>query len=117
MKCINISYKVPKDNATEVEKVLKEHGEFMKKPYVKGSEAIHPLHTYFTKSEELIDPLSPEKGTTGYSIFTLNEIWNKEEDVVAHITRASQAPHFDRFYAANKYATVSLMGNIMYKLD
>ena len=117
MKCININYKVPDENAEDVEKVLLEHGEFMNRTYVNGSEAIHPIHTYFTQSKELIDPLNPEKGFTGNTIFTLNEIWEKEEDVIAHVSRASKAPHFERFYAANKYATVSLMGKVIFKLD
>ena len=48
----------------------------MKSTYVLGSDGVHSLHTYFTKVAELADPIHPKKGTTGNTIFTINEIWN-----------------------------------------
>ena len=44
----------------------------MKSTYVLGSDEVHPLHTYFTKKAKLADPMHPEKGTTGNTIFTIN---------------------------------------------
>ena len=117
MHSINICYKVPEAQADSVGKTLREHANFMKSTYVTGSDAVHPLHTYFTKAAELADPMHPEKGTTGNIIFTINEIWNSPEDVQAHIGRASEAPHFERFQEANiTYSTMSVMGDITFKL-
>ena len=117
MPCINICYKVPEEKAQDVEKTLMDHANFMKSTYVEGSEAIHPSHTYFTKAAELSNPMHPEEGTTGNIIFTINEIWNKPDDIQAHIERASKAPHFERFLAANlEFATMSIMGETLFEL-
>ena len=49
---------------------------------------------------------------------TINEIWNKPEDIQAHIERASKAPHFERFLAVNlEFATMSIMGEKMFELN
>ena len=118
MPCINICYKVPEDKAQDVEKTLMDHANFMKSTYVDGSEAIHPINTYFTKAAELSNPMHPEQGTTGNIIFTINEIWKKPDDIQAHIERASKAPHFERFLAANlEFATMSIMGETLFELN
>ena len=89
----------------------------MRSTYVKGSDGIHPKHTYFTKAAELTYPMDPEKGTTGHIIFTINEIWNAPEDIQAHTERATKAPHFECFLAANlKYSAMSIMGDVTLKL-
>jgi len=63
-------------------------------------------------------PMHPEEGTTGNIIFTINEIWNKPDDIQAHIERASKAPHFERFLAANlEFATMSIMGETLFELN
>ena len=91
MHSINICYKVPEAQAESVGKTLEDHANFIESTYVLGSDAIHPMHTYFTKALELIDPMHPDKGTTGNVIFTINEIWNAPENVQARIGRAGKA--------------------------
>ena len=118
MPCINICYKVPEERVHDVEETLMDHATFMKSSYANGTKVVKPCHTYFTKAAELSNPMHPEEGTTGNIIFTINEIWNKPEDIQAHIERASKAPHFERFLTANlEFATMSIMGEIMFELN
>lgn len=116
MPAINISYRVPEDKVSDVESVINDHAEYMKKTYEEGGEAKAPVHTYFTKAPEMVNPTDPSQGLTGYMIFTINEIWDAPEDVLAHIERAKQAPHFERFASAMQYAHVAPMGEITFQL-
>ena len=118
MPCINICYKVPEERVHDVEETLMDHATFMKSTYADGTKAVKPYYTYFTKAAELSNPMHPEEGTIGNIVFTINEIWNKQEDIQAHIERASKAPHFERFLAANlEFATMSIMGEKMFELN
>ena len=116
MPAINLSYRVPQEKVSEIESIINEHAEFMKKTYVDNDEVVPPTHTYFTKAAELVNPTDPEQGLTGYTIFTVNEIWNSPDDVMAHINRAMEAPHFERFKSAMQYAHVAPMGEITFKI-
>ena len=69
-------YKVPAENAFEVEEVLKAHAEHMKVSYTPDNpRGDNPLAAYFTKSEELNNPTDLGDGKTGNIIFTANEKW------------------------------------------
>lgn len=116
MPYINIFYKVPADAKADVHQTLQDHANYMKATYVKGSDSVHPIHTYFTEAPELNNPVDPNEGLTGFTVFTLNEIWNKLEDIQAHVGRVLQAPHAERFGAAWKYANLSVMGEIFFQM-
>lgn len=119
MPTINISYKVPSANASEVEDALKAHAEHMRTSYpADNPRGDNPLDAYFTKAEELNNPTNPADGTTGNIIFTLNEKWSQVEHIQAHIGRTLKASHAEKFIAAMQaYATVSVMGEIFYDMN
>jgi len=71
---ISISYKVPAENASEVEDTLKAHADHMRVSYpAENPRGDNLLDAYFTKTEELNNPTNPADGKTGNIIFTLNE--------------------------------------------
>ena len=72
MHSINSCCKTPEAHANSIGKTLEDHANFMKSTYVTGSDAVHPLDTYFTKAAELADPAHPEKGTTRNIIFNIH---------------------------------------------
>jgi hypothetical protein len=119
MKSINISYKVPAVNASEVENALKAHAEHMKASYpADNPRGDNPLDACFTKAEEFNNPTNPGDGKTGNIIFTLNEKWSEVEHIQAHIGRTLEASHAEKFIATmQSHATVSVMGEIFYDMN
>jgi len=119
MPTINITYKVPSANASEVEDALQAHAEHMRVSYTTDNpRGDNPLDAYFTKAEELNNPTNPADGTTGNIIFTLNEKWSEAEHIQAHIGRTLKASHAEKFIAAMQaYGTVSVMGEIFYDMN
>ena len=118
MRTINICYKVPGENASEVEEVLKAHAEHMKVNYTPDNpRGDNPLDAYFTKAEELNNPTNPADGKTGNIIFTVNEKWAQPEHIQAHIGRTMEATHFSKILSAmQNYGTISVMGEVFYDL-
>ena len=119
MPTINISYKVPAENASEVEDALEAHAEHMRVSYpADNPRGDNPIDAYFTKAEELNNPTNPADGKTGNIIFTLNEKWSQVEHIQNHIGRTLEAGHAEKFIAAMQtYATVSVMGEIFYDMN
>ena len=56
------------------------------------------LSAYFTNSPEFVDPTDPEKGTTGNTIFTINERFTSIESIQRHVENASKNDYFPQFY-------------------
>lgn len=50
----------------------------------------HLISAYFTKSPEFTDPTDPLNGTTGNTIFTINERFTSIESIQRHLENASQ---------------------------
>jgi len=118
MQTINICCRVPAENASEVEEVLRTHAEHMKANYTPDNpRGDNPIDAYFTKAEELNNPTNPADGKTGNIIFTLNEKWAQPEHILAHIGRTMEAAHFAKFVSLMQtYGTISVMGEIFYDL-
>ena len=116
---INISYKVPSANVSEVEDALQAHAGHMRASYTADNpRGDNPLDAYFTKAEELNNPTNPADGTTGNIIFTLNEKWSQVEHIQSHIGRTLEASHAEKFISAMQaYGTVSVMGEIFYDMN
>ena len=82
IRCINLGYVVPKENAEEVEGIFKKHASWMEKFYSEDSDGQkHLLNSYFTKAPEFVDPTDPSKGETGNIVFTINERFTSFESV------------------------------------
>jgi len=119
MLTINICFKVPSENASGVEEVLKAHANHMKANYTpENLRGDNPLDAYFTKAEELNNPTNPSDGKTGNFIFTVNEKWAQPEHIQAHIGRTMEADHFAQMISAmQNYGTISVMGEAFYDLN
>ncbi|MBK48343.1 MAG: hypothetical protein CL487_01465 [Acidobacteria bacterium] len=116
MYAINLCYKVPNEKADEIAAVIDEHAAFMQKVYVDGDDAVAPTTTFFAKAAEVTDPLDPDAEETGFTIFTINEIWASPDDVISHIHRVMDAPHAERFFNAFEYCTAAPMGTITFQI-
>ena len=89
IRCINLGYVVPKENAEEVEGIFNKHALWMEKFYSADSDGQkHLLNSYFTKAPEFVDPTDPSKGETGNLVFTINERFTSLESVQRHIENA-----------------------------
>ncbi len=95
VKCINIAFCVPKEDAEEVQTVFKKHASWMEEFYSNSEQ--HLLNSYFTRSIEYKDPTDPSKGETGNILFTINERFTSQESVVRHIQSASKNDYFVKF--------------------
>tara|TARA_B100000470_G_C19725474_1_gene362053 strand:- start:395 stop:745 length:351 start_codon:yes stop_codon:yes gene_type:complete len=116
MYAINLCYKVPNEKSDEIAAVINEHAAFMQKVYVDGDDAVAPTTTFFAKAAEVTDPLDPDAEETGFTIFTINEIWASPDDVISHIHRVMDAPHAERFFNAFEYCTAAPMGTITFQI-
>ena len=116
MYAINLCYKVPNEKVDEIEASINEHAAFMQKVYVDGADAVAPTQAYFAKAAEVTDPLDPDAEETGFTIFTVNELWASPDDVISHIHRVMDAPHAERFFKAFEYCTAAPMGTITFQI-
>ena len=99
IKSINLGYIVADEKAEHVEEIFKKHAEWMNGFYwSKNNGKSHLISAYFTKSPEFTDPTDPSKGTTGNTIFTINERFTSIESIQRHVENASQNDYFPEFY-------------------
>ena len=104
------------EKSDEIAAVINKHAAFMQKVYVDGDDAVAPTTTVFAKAAEVTDPLDPDAEETGFTIFTINEIWASPDDVISHIHRVMDAPHAERFFNAFEYCTAAPMGTITFQI-
>mgnify|MGYP004261742705 FL=1 len=116
IRCINLGYVVPKENAEEVEGIFKKHASWMEKFYSEDSDGQkHLLNSYFTKAPEFVDPTDPSKGETGNIVFTINERFTSLESVQRHIENAMKNDYFEDFgNILHDYGKVISPGGIIY---
>ena len=72
----------------------------------------------FTKSPEFTDPTDPSKGTTGNTIFTINERFTSIESIQRHVENASQNDYFPEFYEimGNYGKVIGIGGEVLHSI-
>ena len=95
--CINIAYCCPDDKAEEVKAVFTEHAAWMEEFY-KGDEGkAYLIKMHFPTAKQLTDPMNPEGGTTGNTLFYINEQFVNKEAVGRHVENAQKNAYFEKF--------------------
>ncbi len=82
----HIAFKVPNDSIQRMEVFLKTHQKFMRETHnVKGE--VEPLVLTYAvlKAPELNNPLDPNSGETGNTLYGITEIYNGPEGAAAHM--------------------------------
>ncbi len=68
------------------------HERFMRETHFTEGETEPRVLVYnITKCPELKNPLNPDEGTTGYTLFGLHEVYRGPEGCAAHMASAGQA--------------------------
>ena len=82
----HVAFKVPNDSIQRMEVFLKTHQKFMRETHhVKGE--VEPLVLTYAvlKAPELNNPLDPNSGETGNTLYGITEIYNGPEGAMAHM--------------------------------
>ena len=119
IKCINLGYVVSDDKADFVETIFTKHASWMSEFYSEANDGTkYLISAYFTKSPEFVDPTDPEKGTTGNTIFTINERFTSIESIQRHVETASKNDYFPQFYEimGNYGKVVGIGGEVLHSI-
>ena len=116
-KAINFVYKVPDEEAAGVDAFFAEHKTFMAETH-KTSGDTEPVILYYTatKAAELKDSDDPSKGTTGFQLYALCEVYKGMAGCEAHIAAGKAKPEFFAKFEeiVGKYAISSaMMGEVI----
>ena len=116
MRCINLGYVVPKDQADQVQAVFKKHSAWMENFYSDSNNGPdHLISSFFTRADEFIDPMDPSKGVTDKVIFTINERFTSIESIHRHVENAMKNDYFPEFgEIMDKYGTAISLGGEIY---
>ena len=81
-----------------IEKLLNDHYEFMKKTHSVTGEKEIRLNAYTVlKGPEMVDPTNPEKGTTGNMFYILTEHYETPKGFQNHLAAGSKWEGFQQF--------------------
>ena len=119
IKCINLGYVVSDEKADFVETIFTKHASWMNEFYSEANDGTkHLISAYFTKSPEFVDPTDPEKGTTGNTIFTINERFTSIESIQRHVENASKNDYFPQFYEimGNYVKVIGIGGEVLHSI-
>ena len=90
--------KVPMSEVENIEKLLNDHYEFMKKTHSVTGEKEIRLNAYTVlKGPEMVDPTNPEKGTTGNMFYILTEHYETPKGLQNHLGAGSKWDGIQQF--------------------
>lgn len=109
----HLSFSVPNNDAERMDTFLETHESFMREThFVEGSvEPVILCYAVF-KSPEFNNPLDPESGETGNTLYGICEIYNGPEGVGAHMELGQQRESmFSELMAlTEKYCVSGIIG-------
>lgn len=88
-RTFNLMFRVPDDKLSEVEAFFNSHAQWMNETH-RGPEEPHPLLYTITKAPELKDALDSSKGTTGFTLIALTEIYRSDVGCKKHMDISPQ---------------------------
>jgi hypothetical protein len=118
-KTFNFAFKIPEAETAYAETILASHAEFMKKTHSLDADGtkIHLIDYHVAKAPELNDLLDPSKGTTGFILYALNEIYAEAEGISQHMEQAMKWDGIGDFVELlNKYGDVKFSGEVIHTL-
>ena len=116
-RAINFVYKVPEAETAYVDGFFAEHKAFMDSTHKTTGEGEPLILDYkLTKSPEPVDMNDPSKGTTGFIMYGLSEVYKGMAGCEAHIAEGMKKPDFFGKFQdiVGKYAVASsMMGEVI----
>ena len=110
-KTFNFGIKVPDEKAEEVEAIIRNHAQWMRDTHSLDDSKIRLVHYYASKSPDFKNPMDPEEGTTGHTVFSINEVYVVPEGIGEHLAAAQQWPDFSTFFSMlTTYGDVLVLG-------
>ena len=109
----HIAFKVPNDSIQKMEAFLKTHQKFMRETHhVKGK--VEPLVLTYAvlKAPEFNNPLDPNSGETGNTLYGITEIYNGPEGAMAHMELGQQREKMfsELVTLTNEYCISGILG-------
>ena len=87
----HLAFRVPDEESSRLDVFFEAHERFMRETHFTEGETEPRVLVYnITKCPELKNPLNPDEGTTGYTLFGLHEVYRGPEGCAANIA-AGQA--------------------------
>tara|TARA_X000000368_G_C22994474_1_gene695930 strand:- start:923 stop:1306 length:384 start_codon:yes stop_codon:yes gene_type:complete len=109
----HVGFVVPNNETARMESFIETHEKFMKEThYIDGS--VEPIILCYAilKSPELNNPLDPNSGETGNTLYGITEIYNGPEGAEAHMNLGQQRESmFSELVAlTNEYCVCGILG-------
>ena len=112
--------RVPASDELSVDELISSHAKWMSETHSLSPEngKLHTLEYYVSKATELNDIMDPSKGSTGYIIYTVNEVHIDDEHFGKHVELGQSWEGIVDFFALfEKYAPlVTMAGRVTAKL-
>ena len=87
----HLAFRVPDGESSRLDEFFEAHEKFMHEThFADGDDEPRVLVYTITKYPELKNPLNPDEGTTGHTLFGLHEVYRGPEGCAAHMA-AGQA--------------------------
>jgi hypothetical protein len=109
----HIAFKVPNDSIQKMEVFLKTHQKFMRETHhVKGEVEPVVLTYAVLKAPELNNPLDPNSGETGHTLYGITEIYKGPEGAMAHMELGQQREQMfsELVVLTNEYCISGILG-------
>ena len=109
----HVAFVVPNNDTTRMESFLETHEKFMRETHhIEGDTEPIILCYAVLKSPELNNPLDPESGETGNTLYGITEIYNGPEGAEAHMNLGQQRESmFSELVAlTNEYCVSGILG-------
>jgi len=109
----HVAFKVPNSNSSRMDNFLKTHEAFMQETHhIEGN--IEPIILCYAvmKSPELNNPLDPESGETGNTLYGITEIYNGPEGAQAHMElgQSRESMFSELVSLVNEYCVAGILG-------
>ncbi|OUU20579.1 MAG: hypothetical protein CBC13_10440 [Planctomycetia bacterium TMED53] len=109
----HITFRVPHDEVERVDNFFATHQEFMRETHhLEGDEEPVVLTYAVLRGAELNDPLDPESGDTGHTLFGITEIYRGPDGCQAHMAlgQSREAMFSDLMGITQDYMVGGLLG-------
>ena len=109
----HVAFKVPNDKSARMDNFLETHEAFMQETHhIEGN--VEPIVLCYAvmKSPELNNPLNPESGETGYTLYGITEIYNGPEGAQAHMKlgQSRESMFSELVSLTNEYCVAGILG-------
>ncbi|MAJ29315.1 hypothetical protein CBD41_07850 [bacterium TMED181] len=109
----HLTFRVPNDEVSRVDEFFETHQSFMRETHHLDGDIEPVVLTYAVmRGPEMNDPLNPESGETGHTLFGITEIYRGSEGCQAHMAlgQSREAMFSDLMGLTQDYMVGGLLG-------